>query len=1036
MQDLRLALRAFWWRRGSSAVVLVVAALTVAAAAIGPLYAAAATESVLQDRLRGATALQTTIAFRMDADVSYPGSIGAVAAAQAERGDLPGYGPVVDWVSVSTAVQGGSSVPAQTQVVWRDNACEHLRLVEGRCPTEVGEVIASERSAEAFGWRLGTVLKFEGLQRYDTSVAGSEVATRGVALKLVGTYRPNSTTEPYWAGRPFFAASPLTAPGGDGPETVDAVFVTRGLFETLVHPTPGSIGSDLVLGHPEALRMADVPALRTAIEGYLGPTAEGPAPTTEVLALLDAVEAERAATTLAAAVVSAQLALLAWLLLFLVITDTSEARGGEVALAKLRGLRPSAVAAVAMREPLVLLLLAVPIGIALAYVATTLLARRLLVPGVPVEMTTWTWVAVGAAFLGGAVAAVLASRRMLTRPVLDQWSTTPGTRHSHRGLGLAADLVLALVALGGFVVLSRSAQDGGGAGALGWVAPGLLVVALALLLVRAAQALLVRSLPATRATPRVGLFLALRQVVRRPAGFRLAALLAVTLGLATFAVDAWATTAAARSVLAGAEVGAVASVAVQPGAGSSAQAAVHEVDPDGRWAAAAVTWLPSGGSVVGTVVGVEADRLAAVAQWAPEYGMGTVDEAAALIGPPLPPPIPLVADRIRVTVDAGPVAEPGPLVMLAYRGTRDVPVTTLAQPLRAGTHTYEAPVPCAEGGCTFYGLTVDRAQDDRPIELDLTLTRLEQQVAGGGWTPVPAGFDEVSRWRVEAYTGTPVGELTAGADGLTYQGEVPARVSPFIAYADRAAPLPVIVAPGALTQTGPTGPVLVDSVGREVPLGVVGRATAVPLGGAEGLLVDLASLSRSAQGPADTGTWRVWLGPDAPDDAVARLEAAGLAVDEVTTLAERETLLGREGPALALRLLLVCALAGAALAAGAVAISVAVTGRRRSYELAALRAVDVPRRALVASCVLEQVVLLGIGLVVGVPVGLLVARLALPLLPRSSGPELLPLLLDVPVGAVAAFTLGTAVVLGVTAVVAGLVLVRQAVPSRLREVAT
>jgi ABC-type antimicrobial peptide transport system permease subunit len=180
----------------------------------------------------------------------------------------------------------------------------------------------------------------------------------------------------------------------------------------------------------------------------------------------------------------------------------------------------------------------------------------------------------------------------------------------------------------------------------------------------------------------------------------------------------------------------------------------------------------------------------------------------------------------------------------------------------------------------------------------------------------------------------------------------------------------------------------------------------------------------------------VWLGPDAPPDAVSRLEAAGVAVDGVTTLANREAELGRDGPALALRLLLVCAIAGALLATGAVAISVAVTGRRRSYELAALRAADVPRRSLVASCVLEQVVLLGIGLVVGVPVGLVVARLALPLIPQSTEATALPLSLDLPVAVIAVFTTVTALLLLATAVVAGLMLVRQAVPARLREVAT
>jgi ABC-type antimicrobial peptide transport system permease subunit len=155
----------------------------------------------------------------------------------------------------------------------------------------------------------------------------------------------------------------------------------------------------------------------------------------------------------------------------------------------------------------------------------------------------------------------------------------------------------------------------------------------------------------------------------------------------------------------------------------------------------------------------------------------------------------------------------------------------------------------------------------------------------------------------------------------------------------------------------------------------------------------------------------------------------------VSTAVEREDQLGREGPALALRLLLVCALAGAVLAASAVAISVAVTGRRRSYELAALRAVHVKRRALVWACVLEQGLLLGIGLVVGVPAGLVVARLALPTLPQTSTATTLPLTVDVQVLAVTVFVVAAAALLLGTAVAAGFTLVRQAVPDRLREAA-
>jgi predicted lysophospholipase L1 biosynthesis ABC-type transport system permease subunit len=231
------------------------------------------------------------------------------------------------------------------------------------------------------------------------------------------------------------------------------------------------------------------------------------------------------------------------------------------------------------------------------------------------------------------------------------------------------------------------------------------------------------------------------------------------------------------------------------------------------------------------------------------------------------------------------------------------------------------------------------------------------------------------------------------------------------------------------------GPSLTDGNGRVIAVAQVASASVLPYVGDSGVMVDLTALRRSAQGLDDAARWSVWLGPQAPSDALDRLAAAGLQVDAVTTAADREDELGREGPALALRLLLVCALAGAVLAASAVAISVAVTGRRRSYELAALHAVAVRRSSLVWACVLEQGLLLGIGLMVGVPVGLVVARVALPLLPQTSTTTSVPLTLDVQTFAVGVFVVATTILLLTTAVVAGLALVRQAVPDRLREAA-
>ena len=59
--------------------------------------------------------------------------------------------------------------------------------------------------------------------------------------------------------------------------------------------------------------------------------------------------------------------LLAWFALFLVVSATSEERSGEVALAKLRGMGARSTFLFGLAEPLLLLLVAVPVGLAVAY---------------------------------------------------------------------------------------------------------------------------------------------------------------------------------------------------------------------------------------------------------------------------------------------------------------------------------------------------------------------------------------------------------------------------------------------------------------------------------------------------------------------------------------------------------------------------------------------------------------------------------------------------------------------------------------------
>src|SRR5205823_5496095 len=78
----------------------------------------------------------------------------------------------------------------------------------------------------------------------------------------------------------------------------------------------------------------------------------------------------------------------------------------------------------------------------------------------------------------------------------------------------------------------------------------------------------------------------------------------------------------------------------------------------------------------------------------------------------------------------------------------------------------------------------------------------------------------------------------------------------------------------------------------------------------DGVMVDLSYVRDQLADFDNEAGWQVWLSPSAPPDALARLTRAGLVVDGVSSREERVTLLARQGPALALRLLVACAVAG------------------------------------------------------------------------------------------------------------------------------
>ncbi|MFJ4867223.1 FtsX-like permease family protein [Streptomyces sp. NPDC088757] len=238
-----------------------------------------------------------------------------------------------------------------------------------------------------------------------------------------------------------------------------------------------------------------------------------------------------------------------------------------------------------------------------------------------------------------------------------------------------------------------------------------------------------------------------------------------------------------------------------------------------------------------------------------------------------------------------------------------------------------------------------------------------------------------------------------------------------------------------VTVDGLRLPVVVDRVVEELPT-TGPAATAAPAGPsvtapADGgaVLVDLVTVNRYLAGSGD-GTltvpateWWLTTAPGRTAEVAAALRARPDA-DPTQVLVRDETaaeLLGDPlgaGPAAAL---MAVAAAAAALAAVGFAVGSAGAMRERSAEFGVLRALGTPQRRLARLIAAEQGLLIGIGLLVGIGLGSVLARAVVPLvvLTGQAARPVPPVLVELPLAQVALLVAGVAALpLAIVAVIA------------------
>ncbi|MGA9775453.1 MAG: FtsX-like permease family protein [Candidatus Dormiibacterota bacterium] len=838
---------------------------------------------------------------------------------------------------------------------------------------------------------------------------------------MVGLISPSDPSAPYWLGQDYFGF-------GDG--HLDAGFTSLATVAAL--PDLAFVQLPLV---PSRISTENLDNLASQVSAYEAAAVQslGLSATSTLFPTINGYVRSADLMTAIVLVVDLQLVLLTLFVLFGIVQRSAEARRREVALGKLRGLTFRQVLLVGLAEPAVLVLIALPVGLALAYLGM-LAAHGSLLPNSLVLVQPVPFLAAGAAFLGGVIAAGAGVRGALTRPLSDELRAIEPK--SSGGVRAALDAAALALALAGIVeLLAAGVLNGSQPNPVAAFAPGLVAVAVAVVGVRLLPWLCAAVVRWTSNSRWLATGLAVRQVVRRPASLRQIRVLAIATGLACFAVTGWAAAGINRTVRADFVLGAARVLTVQVPNPVNIEEAVNRADPSGRYAMAVMlSSIPSE-----NLLAVQVSRLRQVAYWPRNISATSEARIVKWLTPHLRPAMYLTGDQVRATITmrGNPVPPPDLVFNLVNRGGHQG-VADFGF-LSPGTHTYTTPLPAAcSGGCHVLNLEPLWNQSQtgpQQVSYALTIASLDERGGPGlPWSAVTSRLADPGYWNPSA-TGIQTSAISSGGVAalvLRVHDSVNDSRPPGIVPGSLPQTIPGVVT-YANSVSDPADASIEDFDGSTLNLNVHFRVVALPQLGYQGFLVDLQTAIRGENAPPSQTQTQVWLAKAAPSSIERSLEAQGIRVTSVRTPAADIASMNHGGLALAFLFFLFAAGAAAVLAIGAAVFSVFMTSRRRAFELAVLRAIGIPNRTLMRSLLGEQLLVLGPGVLLGIGAGLLGALMALPSVPEfastAGGP---PVELVFAVVPIVAMVVVLVALLAVAASVASLATLKLASWDRLR----
>ncbi|MBQ0978818.1 FtsX-like permease family protein [Micromonospora sp. M61] len=946
-------------RRAQAMAVLLLAVLASAAAAAAPSYVAAAGQALWRYEL--STAQPNELRTRLADPVEYPGMAGdptrTVFAGKVRQLTPAGFDVVLG--AQSGGVAAGRAGTVTSNLTYRAGVCERV-TVTGACPRaisrgELPEVMVSTHTAARLGVAVGDQFTFGA-----------------VPVRVAGIYQPLDVKDPFWLGEEFIRPPPADSTSTSIPGSAeDAIFSAESspLVDEqviLFRSTADLYATEQLL---DSRSIEDLQAAVAVLER--DGSREGLGAGTSLPSLLDRVTLQRGQLADGVALGAGLLVLLCWLVLFVAVGSAADQRRPEQGLLLLRGVQRRRLWALAIGEHTVPVLVAIPLGCLAGLAAAQLLAAHTLPTHVDVvvDATTIGFATIGA--VGALAAVLLAQARMMSAPVVDLLRRVPARVRGWKAT--IGDVVAVSIAVAAVVQL----RSGGSPSGLALVAPVAGALAAGVLLARVAMiaGAAVGAQLLLRGRTAVGL--ALVQVARQPRFRPLIALLTVVVAMLAFTVATSEVASAAYRDRAVVEVGAPRVVEVDATSRAHLLTAVRAVDPEGRFAMAAV--VSGSPDAAGTpLLAVDSDRLATVAAPHPSYGVSLADIARD-IHPPAPgAPVQLRGRQLIMALSADFDAEvfAGNRVRLAITisGRNGTRVVLPRDDIQPGQKDYFLQVPECAQGCRLVKVEIDAPVVVRKVEIHFEELRTAE-ADGGSETVVLTGAQlaDLQRWRLLDPNDTSLNAASGTKAGLVLDIPEARRARPAgVGVVDAPFPLPVYLTRSKGTGLGGSHPY--DGVdGTPTNGSVRGLADRLPRLGGSGLIVDLEYADRLAVA-SQNGNEEVWLAQSAPADVLDRLRAQGLVVRGEKTITRVREDFDRQGAALALRFNVFAALAGVLIGAAGLVATASAEQRTRVAMLVALRRQGLPPRAVRGGYGWPVVFAVGSGALVTLVIWLLTRR--------------------------------------------------------------